>query len=78
LRKGRKRGERPGWGVSSTFPNSPFVVLIRLTLLSFVLGYAWAAGWLADAGAVEVSVGHCLLGGGTVGISAARGVWMLS
>jgi len=28
-----------------------------LTLLSVVLGYAWAAGWLADAGAVEVSVG---------------------
>jgi hypothetical protein len=48
-----------------------------LTLLSVVLG-SWAAGWLADAGAVEVSVGHCLLGGGTVGISAARGVWMLS
>jgi len=49
-----------------------------LTLLSFVLGYAWAAGWLAEAGAVEASMTHCLLGGGVFGISAALGVWMLS
>jgi len=49
-----------------------------LTLLSFVVGYAWAAGWLGETGVVEASVAHCLLGGGTLGISAALGVWMLS
>jgi hypothetical protein len=49
-----------------------------LTLLSFVLGYGWAAGWLGEPGAVEASTAHCLLGGGTLGISAALGVWMLS
>jgi hypothetical protein len=48
-----------------------------LTLVSFVLGYAWAAGWL-ERWAVEASVPHCLLGAGTLGISAALGVWMLS
>ena len=49
-----------------------------LTLLSFVLGYSWAAGWVDEAWAVEASVAHCLLGAGTLGISAALGVWMLS
>ena len=49
-----------------------------LTLVSFVLGYAWAAGWIGEMWAVEASVTHCLLGAGTLGISAALGVWMLS
>lgn len=49
-----------------------------LTLLTFVLGYAWAAGWIDDPRPVETSVSHCLLGGATVGVSAALGVWLLS
>ena len=49
-----------------------------LTLVSFVLGYAWAAGWLAETWSVETSATHCLLGAGTLGISAALGVWMMS
>ena len=49
-----------------------------LTLVSFVLGYAWAAGWVGEMWTVEASVTHCLLGAGTLGVSAALGVWMLS
>jgi len=49
-----------------------------LTLLSFVVGYAWAAGWLGAGGPLETSVAHCLLGGGTIGVSAALGIWFLS
>jgi hypothetical protein len=49
-----------------------------LTLLSFVIGYAWAAGWVDETWAVEASVTHCLLGGGILGISAALGVWFVS
>jgi len=49
-----------------------------LTLLSFVIGYAWAAGWVDETWAVEASVTHCLLGGGILGISAALGVWIVS
>ena len=49
-----------------------------LALLSFVMGYAWAAGWVAGTGPLENSVTHCLLGGGTLGISTALGVWMWS
>ena len=49
-----------------------------LTLVSFVLGYAWAARWVGEMWTVEASVSHCLLGAGTLGVSAALGVWMLS
>ncbi len=49
-----------------------------LTLLSFVVGYAWAAGWVGATGPPEPSVAHCLLGGATLGISAALGVWWWS
>ncbi len=49
-----------------------------LTLLSFVVGYAWAAGWIGTPGQVEISVTHCLLGGGTLGTSAALSFWLLS
>ena len=45
-----------------------------LTLLTFVLGYSWAAGWVGEASAVEASVAHCFLGAGTLGISAALGL----
>ena len=48
-----------------------------LTLVSFVLGYAWAAGWVGEMWTVEASVTHCLLGAGTLGVAAALGVWML-
>src|SRR5262245_6614252 len=43
-----------------------------VTLLSFVLGYAWAAGWLSDP--VELSPAHCLLGAGMLGVSTALGI----
>lgn len=49
-----------------------------LTLVSFVLGYAWAAGWLGEMCAMDPSVTHCLLGAGTLGASAALGALMLS
>ena len=49
-----------------------------LTLVSFVLGYGWAAGWVGEMWTVEASVSNCLLGAGTLGVSAALGVWMLS
>jgi len=49
-----------------------------VALLSFVVGYAWAAGWVGEAGPVDVSLGHCLLGGGTLGTSVALGIWLLS
>jgi hypothetical protein len=45
-----------------------------LTLVSFVLGYAWAAGWFGDP--VEASISHCLLGAGMLGISTALGLRM--
>lgn len=45
-----------------------------LTLLSFVLGYAWAAGWLGDP--VEASLVHCLMGAGMLGVSTALGIRM--
>jgi hypothetical protein len=54
------------------------ILLCCLTLVSFVLGYAWAAGWVGEMWAVEASVTHCLLGAGTLGASAALGAWMLS
>ena len=72
--KGRLQRER-----HSVPTGNRFVIGVGcLTLLSFVLGYSWAAGWVGEAWAVEASVAHCFLGAGTLGISAALGVWMLS
>jgi hypothetical protein len=45
-----------------------------VTIVSFVLGYAWAAGWLSDP--VEASPAHCLLGAGMLGVSTALGIRM--
>lgn len=70
--RGLRREPRIGAGDRYT------VVVGCLTLLAFVVGYAWAAGWLGAAGPVETSVPHCLLGGGTIGVSAALGIWFMS
>ena len=58
--------------------SSYVVVMGCLQLLSFVVGYAWAAGWLAGVATPELSVGHCLLGGATLGVSTSLGVWFFS
>jgi len=56
-----------------------YVVIVGcLQLVSFVVGYAWSAGWIAGAAPVMPSAGHCLLGGATLGVSAALGTWLLS
>lgn len=56
-----------------------YVVIVGcLQLLSFVVGYGWSAGWIAGTVPVAPSLGHCLLGGATLGVSAALGTWLLS